>query len=228
MRRHLRADLDRNANERSSVTRCDGQGVNRGNGSGSRASTGGRPGAPLPRVRGPVDRADRRASRPLASDGEGLHLRSDRGEGAGGQGPATKGGAAAAAPIPSRGRAKVTPTPIARRATPGRSSAGGRASAWSRRWSTGAAATVRSRRRTTGRVRTRAGVGERRSSGSPKESGPRRAWSPGSSVLGPSLAPWPRGQTWRCRQPGRRRSRDWAVTRSHCLIPGNRPQNPRI
>ena len=45
--------------DRGSVTRCDGQGVNRGNGSGSRASPGGRTGAALPRVRGPLDRADR-------------------------------------------------------------------------------------------------------------------------------------------------------------------------
>ena len=47
------------------MTRCDGRGVNRGTGSGSRASTGGRPGVPLPRVRGPLDQADRRPSRPL-------------------------------------------------------------------------------------------------------------------------------------------------------------------
>ena len=73
--------------ERGSVTRRDGQGVNRGNGSGSRASPGGCPGAPLPRVRGPLDQADRRPARPLAGDGQGVLLRPDRGEGAGGQGP---------------------------------------------------------------------------------------------------------------------------------------------
>jgi hypothetical protein len=77
--------------------------------------------------------------------------------------------------------------------------------------------------------RTHAGRrGGRRSSDSPKESGPRRAWSPASSALGLSLAPRLRGQTWRCRHAGRRRFRDWAVTRSHCLIPGNPPQNPMI
>ena len=73
--------------ERGSVTRCDGQGVDRGNGSGSRASTGGRPGAALPRVRGPLDPADRRPARSLAGDGQGVLLRPDRREGAGGQGP---------------------------------------------------------------------------------------------------------------------------------------------
>jgi hypothetical protein len=61
--------------ERVSVTRCDGQGVNRGNGSGSRASPGGRPSASLPRVRGPLDQADRRPPRSLAGDGQGVPLR---------------------------------------------------------------------------------------------------------------------------------------------------------
>ena len=76
---------------------------------------------------------------------------------------------------------------------------------------------------------TRAGAGERRSSGSPQESGPRRASSPAWSVHGlpPAWSP--------CRTPGsgwrgtrRQRPGHWAVTRSHSLIPGNRPQNPRI
>ena len=61
--------------ERSSVTRGDGQGAYRGNGSGSRASPGGRSGASLPRGRGPRDRADRRTSRSLAGDGQGVLLR---------------------------------------------------------------------------------------------------------------------------------------------------------
>ncbi len=60
--------------ERGSVTRCDGQGVNRGSGSGSRASTGGGLGAPLPRVRGPLDQADRRPSRPLSGNSQGILL----------------------------------------------------------------------------------------------------------------------------------------------------------
>ena len=63
--------------ERGSVTCCDGQGVKRGNGSGSRASSCGRPGASLPRLRGPLDQADRRPSRPLSSDGQGVLLRPD-------------------------------------------------------------------------------------------------------------------------------------------------------
>ena len=73
--------------ERGSVTRCYGQGVIRGNVSGSRASPGGRSGASLPRVRGPVDPADRRPPRSLAGDDQGVLPRSDRREGAGGQGP---------------------------------------------------------------------------------------------------------------------------------------------
>ena len=68
------------------MTRCDGQGVNRGNGSGSRASPGGRSGASLPRVRGPVDQADRGSSRPLARDDQGVLLRPDGREGTRGQG----------------------------------------------------------------------------------------------------------------------------------------------
>ena len=63
--------------ERGSVNRCDGQDVNRGNWSGCRAAPGGRPGAPLPRVRGPLDKADRRPYRPLARDGQGVLLRPD-------------------------------------------------------------------------------------------------------------------------------------------------------
>ncbi len=73
--------------QRGSVAGRDGQGVNRENGSGSRASPGGRLGAPLPRVRRPLDQADRRSPRSLAGDGQGVLLRPDRGEGAGGQGP---------------------------------------------------------------------------------------------------------------------------------------------
>ena len=61
--------------ERGSVTRCDGHGGNRGFRSGWRASPGGRPGASLPRVRGPLDQADRRPSRSLAGDGQGVLLR---------------------------------------------------------------------------------------------------------------------------------------------------------
>ena len=60
------------------MVRCDGQGVNRGHWSGSRASAGGRPGAPLPRVRGPLDQADRRPSRSLVGDRQGVLLRPGR------------------------------------------------------------------------------------------------------------------------------------------------------
>ena len=73
--------------DRGSVTRCDGRGVNRGKRSGSRASPGGRLGAALPRVRGPLDQADRRPSRSLSGDSQGVLLRPHGGEGAGGQGP---------------------------------------------------------------------------------------------------------------------------------------------
>ena len=61
--------------ERGSLSRRDGQGDNRGNGSGSRASPGRRPGAALPRVRGPLDQADRRSSRSVFGDGQGVLLR---------------------------------------------------------------------------------------------------------------------------------------------------------
>jgi hypothetical protein len=128
----------------------------------------------------------------------------------------------------NHGTARATPTRTARRATAARSSGAGPPSACSRRCSSGNRATEGCPRPTTGRARTPVGVGERRSGGSPKEIGPRRAWLPGCSALGPSLAPRLRGQTRRCQHAGRRRSRDWAVTRSHCLIPGNPQQNPRI
>ena len=73
--------------EQGSVTWGDRQGVNGWNVSGSRASASGRPGAPLPGVRGPVDRSDRPAPGPFAGDGEGVLLRPHWGEGAGRQGP---------------------------------------------------------------------------------------------------------------------------------------------
>ena len=69
------------------MTRCDGHSVNRGNGSGSRASPGGGPRATLPRVRGSLDQGDRRPPGSLAGHDQGLLLRPDRGEGAGGEGP---------------------------------------------------------------------------------------------------------------------------------------------
>jgi hypothetical protein len=57
---------------------------------------------------------------------------------------------------------------------------------------------------------------------------------PASSVVTQLFGTWAvaraglRGQTSRRRYAGRRRRRNWAVTRSDCLIPGNPPQNPRI
>ncbi len=72
--------------ERGSVIRCGRQGVNRENGSGSRASPGRRAGATLPRVRGALHQADRGSSWSLAGDDQGVFLRSDRREGEGGQG----------------------------------------------------------------------------------------------------------------------------------------------
>ena len=105
--------------ERGSVTRRDGQGVDRGNGSGSRASPGGRPGASLPRVRGPLDQADRRSSRSLSGDGQGVLLRPDRGEGAGGQGALRRRVPRLRRRTRSRATARATPTRTARRAIPG-------------------------------------------------------------------------------------------------------------
>ena len=58
-----------------SVTRCDGRGVNRGSGPGSGSAASGRPVAPLPRIRGPLDQADRGSPRPLARDGQSVLLR---------------------------------------------------------------------------------------------------------------------------------------------------------
>ena len=73
--------------DEGSVNGCDGRSVSFGARSGSRASPSGRPSAPLPRVRGPLDRADRRPSRSLPRNDQGVLLRPDRREGAGGQGP---------------------------------------------------------------------------------------------------------------------------------------------
>jgi len=63
--------------ERGSVTSVTGKASNRGERSGSRAAPGGRPGAALPRVRGPLHRADRGPSRAVAGDGQGVLLRPD-------------------------------------------------------------------------------------------------------------------------------------------------------
>ena len=65
---------------------CDGQRAQRENRSGCGAPPSGRPRAALPRVRGPVDPADRRPTRSLSGDGQGVLLRSHRRKGAGGQG----------------------------------------------------------------------------------------------------------------------------------------------
>ena len=73
--------------ERGSVIRCDRQGVYRENGSGCRASPGGRPGAPLPGVRGALHQADRGSSWSLAGHDQGVFLRPDRRGGAVAQGP---------------------------------------------------------------------------------------------------------------------------------------------
>ncbi len=151
--------------ERGSVTRCDGHGVNRGNGSGSRASPGGRPGASLPRVRGPLDQGDRGPARPLAGDGQGVLLRPDRREGPGGQSPLPgRVPRLRCLSIRSRGMGRGTPTRTARRATRGRSSGGGRESGCSMPCSIGAPAMAGCRRHMTGRARTRIGDAASRSS----------------------------------------------------------------
>ena len=86
MRPHSGVDLRGSAKERGSVTRCDGQRFNRGELVGFSSVAGRSPWRPLPRVRGPLNRADRRASRPRAGDGQGVLLRPDRREGTRGQG----------------------------------------------------------------------------------------------------------------------------------------------
>ncbi len=152
MRRHLRADLGETPIDRGSVTRCDGEGVNRANGWGCRASAGGRLGTALPRVRRPFDQADRRPARSLIGTARRTsttrpgrrHGRSRR---------AMSACAAAAARTPSRAAARATRTPIAGPATPVRSSGGGPGSAWSRRCSIGAATTASCRPPPSGRAR---------------------------------------------------------------------------
>ena len=161
-----------------------------------------------PRGRGPLDRPDRRSPRPLAGDDQGVLLRPDRREGAGGQGALRRACAAAAARTRSRATARATRTRTARPAIPG---------AIERRWTRERvldamrdwrAATGGCRRPTTGRARTRAGAGERRSSGSPRESGRRRASSPACSALGLPLARWLRSG------PGRSTTESAAATSS--------------
>ena len=181
--------------ERGSLTRRDGQGVNRGNGSCSGASPGGRPGSALPRVRGPLDQADRRSARTLAGDDQGVLLRPDRREGAGGQGPLRRACAAAAARTPSRATARATPTRTARPATRARSSGAGPASGCSTRCARGASSTGGCRRRMTGRAHTLAGAAARRSSAWPTMSGPQRRSSLTCSAAGRRRAPLHRDAT---------------------------------
>ena len=149
--------------ERGSVTRCDGQGVNRGNGSGCSSVAG--------RSRWRAITASSRASRSRRSPiGSAARRRRSRRTSTtrparrrGRSRPATSACAAAAAPTRSRATARATPTRTARPATRRDraaldAGAGARSDAAS-----GARATAGCRRRMTGRARTRAGVGERRS-----------------------------------------------------------------
>jgi Helicase conserved C-terminal domain len=132
-------------------------------GSGSRASPGDRPGAPLPRVRGPLDQADGRPSGPFAGDRQGLLLRPHRREARAVKARYVGVCRAAAALTRNRATARATPTRTARPATPARSSGAGRVSACLRRSACGARDTGDCRPRMTGRARTRVGAGERRS-----------------------------------------------------------------
>ena len=86
-RPYLRATSAETPIERGSVTGVTGDASSAGTDRVRRASPGGLPGAPFPRVRGPLDRADRRSSRSLTGDDQGVFLRPHGGEGAGGQGP---------------------------------------------------------------------------------------------------------------------------------------------
>ena len=207
------------------MTRCDGQRVKRRNRPGSRASPGGRPGAALPRVRGPLDQADRRPSRSLAGDGQGVLLRPDRREGAGGQGALRRACAAAAAPTRSRATARATPTRTARPAIPARSSGAGRGSACSTRcceW-----------RARYGRLpssydwsRTHA----RRRGGEALERLAEGDWPPASVVSRAvrNLGGRPRGgcaaRSARAHDGGVGGCRQWAASRFRCVNPGNRPR----
>ena len=172
----------------SSLNRCDGNGVSFGSRPGCRPSPGGRPGAALPRVRGPLDQADRRPARSLAGDGQGVLLRPDRREGASSQGPLRRRVPRLRRRTPSRATARATPTRTARPAIPARSSAAGPASRYSTRCAPGASSTVDCRRRTTGRAPTLADAGTRRLIVWPRATGRRPASSRFCSGAGPPLA----------------------------------------
>ena len=195
-------------------------------GSGGRAPASGRSRGTSGRRRA-LDRPDRPASRPLAGHDQGVLLRPDGEPRRGQSRRATKASAGAAARTPSRVTGKATLTRTARRATRARSSGAGPASECSRRCARGERDTGGCRRPTTGRARTPGGAGEALKRLAEGE------W-PASSVVTRLFGTWAvvRAAASRpdegCRHAGRRRRRDWAVTRSHCLIPGNRPQKPRI
>jgi hypothetical protein len=87
-RRRLRACVERRQRRLREVSldRRDGLRIKRGYGSRRRAATGGRPRAPVPRIRGTLHQADRGSPRSLTRDGQGLLLGPNGREGARGQG----------------------------------------------------------------------------------------------------------------------------------------------
>ena len=138
-----------------SVTRCDRQGVNRGNGSGSRASPGGRPGAALPGVRGPLDQADSRPARAFAGK---AYFYDSTGEKSRAAKARYVGVCCGCGGTRSRAAARATHTRVARPATPARSSAAGPANGSSTRCACGARSTAANVIRLVAHARTRVGA----------------------------------------------------------------------
>ena len=134
----------------------------------------------------------------------------------------------AAVLIRNRATARATLTSTARLVTRVQSRGSGPRTGWLMRCAPGGRPTDACRRRATGHGRMPAGVGETRSRAWHRGSGPRRAWSRACSVRGPLPARPPWGNLGRGRRVVSSAVSLWAVTRSPCLNPANRPQNPRI
>ena len=185
---------------------------------GDRTPPRGRPRPPLPRGRRTFHRRDRRAPRPLSSDGQGVLLRPHRGKGAGPSRHGMSECAGGAAPTCSRATARAMPTDIASAAIPARLSGAGRASSCSQRCASGAIGTAGCPRRMTGRAHTRVGAGERRSRDWHMETGPRRVQSQLCSEAGTRPARRRRGRTMGCRCSRADRSRQYRSTavRARC------------
>ena len=132
----------------------------------SRATTATRRGSRSPRSPGGSDGPRPPSRRTSTTQRARRHERSR---------PAIGVSAGAAARRPARATGRVTPTPTASAAIPARSSGNGRANGSVMPCAPGMPATPAHPPPTTGRSRTRAGAGQRRSSGCSTENGRRRA-----------------------------------------------------